>query len=151
MTKTNIPQGITPYLIVRGAARAIDFYVRGFGAVETLRLVEPGKERVGHAELTIANAQVMLADEHPELGLVGPETRGGSSAMFSLHVEDVDAFAKRAVAAGAVLEGPVKDEFYGDRVASLRDPFGHRWSFHQRIEEVSNEEVKRRYAKLISG
>jgi PhnB protein len=151
MTKPSpIPEGnthATPYLSVRDAAAALAFYQRAFGATETLRIAAPGG-RVGHAELTIGKAAIMLADEHPEIGSVGPKTLGGTTVTLQLYVEDVDALARRAVDAGAKLLRPVADQFYGDRVAFLEDPFGHRWSFHSRIEIVSGEEMKARAAKL---
>ena len=93
----------------------------------------------------------MLADEYPELGILGPQSRGGATSALSLYVEDVDAVAQRALEAGAELERPIQDEFYGDRVAHLRDPFGHRWSICTRIEDVSAEEMQRRMAKLLAG
>jgi PhnB protein len=138
---------IIPYLIVSGAEAAIDFYVKGFGAVEKTRLV--GRDRrIGHAELTIGGAQFMLADEFPEQGHVGPITRGGVSCSFSMQVGDVDVFVARALAAGAKLERPIKDEFYGERVGWVIDPFGHRWSFHQPIEAVSSDTMKQRFEAL---
>jgi PhnB protein len=143
-----VPDGqvITPYLMVRGAAQAIDFYQRAFGAEELYHLDDG--PRIGHAELTIGRARIMLADEYPERSLVGPATLGGTSVLISLYVADVDALVARAVAAGATLVRPAEDEFYGERVAQLSDPFGHRWMFCSRIEEVSPEEMKRRMATL---
>jgi PhnB protein len=139
--------GAVPHLIVHDAAAALAFYAGAFGAVETLRLTEPGG-RIGHAELAIGKAQFFLAAEYPELGFVGPKALGGTPVSISVFVEDVDELVARATAAGAELLRPVTDEFYGDRVASLRDPFGHRWSFHTRIEEVGPEEMQRRMAAL---
>jgi PhnB protein len=138
--------GVTPYLSVRNAAAAIDFYVRAFGALELMRLAEPSG-KIGHAELRIARARIMLADEYPEIPSVGPETLGGTSVGLSIYVEDVDAFVTRAVEAGATLDRPIKDELYGDRSATLMDPFGHRWFFSTRLEDVGPEEVKRRVAQ----
>lgn len=150
MSRHPIPEGQTaavPYLVVHDGAAAITFYVRAFGAVETLRLAEPGG-RIGHAELTIGQARFYLADEYPEMGIVGPKTLGGTTSSVQLYVEDVDELAARAIEAGATLERPIKDEFFGDRVASIRDPFGHRWGFSTRIEDVSPEEMQRRMAAL---
>ncbi len=138
-----------PHLAVREAARAIEFYVRAFGATETMHLDQPDG-RVGHAELTIGAARFMLADEFPEVGHVGPATLGGTTVTIAIQVGDVDAFAARAVAAGATLQRPIKDEFYGERVATILDPFGHRWRFATTIEEVSNEEMQRRLAAMSS-
>ena len=147
---TLLPDGqrIVPYLSVKDAPKAIDFYVRAFGAVETMRLVDP-TGRVGHAELEVEGARFMLADEHPQIDSVGPQTLGGTSVSLSLYVADVDALSARAVAAGATLLRPVCDEFYGDRVAWMTDPFGHKWALTSRIEAVSNEEIARRYAEMI--
>ena len=144
-----IPEGLThatPCLIARDAVEALGFYKRAFGAVETLRIDMPDG-KLGHAELRIGSAQLMLADEFPDMGYVGPQTLGGTSVSIHMYVEDVDAFAERAVAAGAKLLRPVSDQFYGDRVAALEDPFGHRWSFAMRVEEVSPEEMRRRAAE----
>jgi PhnB protein len=147
MTKP-IPDGyhaITPYLIVSGAAKALDFYTRAFGAIERERMQDPtGKVR--HAEITIGGACVMLADEHPEIGALSPATVGGSPVKLHLYVEDVDAFVARAVAAGATLTRPVADQFYGDRVGGITDPFGHRWSIATHKEDLSPEEIRRRAA-----
>lgn len=136
---------LIPHLIVRGGAEAIAFYQRAFGAELDYDLVEPGG-RVGHAEMRIGAARFALADEYPEYDCLSPRTRGGTSIALTFYVADVDAAAARAIEAGATLERPIADEFYGDRVASLRDPFGHRWSLHTRIEEVSPEEMRRRMA-----
>lgn len=134
---------ITPYLIVRGAARAIDFYKEAFGAMEVMRM--PGPDgRIGHAEIRIGDSVVMLADEHPENGFVGPETRGGSTFSLMLYVENVDDVVARAVAAGATLTRPVADQFYGDRTGGVKDPFGHDWYIATHVEDVSAEEMQRR-------
>lgn len=138
-----------PYLCCRDAARALEFYAAAFGAVETMRLAEPGG-RIGHAEITIGGALVMLSDEYPEMDIRSPQALGGSPVMIHLHVPDVDAFAARAVGAGATLERPVADQFYGDRSGQLRDPFGHRWSVATRKEELSADEITRRYEKLVT-
>lgn len=142
-----IPEGhdaAVPYLVIKDAARAIDFYKRVFGAAEVVRLAEPGG-RIGHAELRVGRAAFMLADEHPELGIHGPDASGGSPVTIHLYVDDVDAAVQRAEAAGAAVLKPPKDEFYGDRAAKLKDPFGHIWMLATRIEEVSVEEMKRRF------
>jgi len=137
-------------LVMRNATAAIDFYARVFGAQEKFRLTEPGG-RLGHAEMTLGGVSLMLADEHPEYGIVGPESRGGTTCSLHLVVDDVDAAAQRALDAGATLERPITNEFYGDRVAHLRDPFGHRWALTTRIEEVSPEELQRRFQELLKG
>jgi uncharacterized glyoxalase superfamily protein PhnB len=145
-----IPPGprVIPSLVVGDAGAALDFYVRAFGAEEILRLHEPGG-RVGHAEFSLFGGRVYLGSEWPSLGFVGPAPDRISQTVV-LYVEDVDAFAARAVAAGAVLERPISDEFYGDRTARLRDPFGHRWTAHTRIEDVPPAELQRRMDDLCA-
>jgi PhnB protein len=149
MTDVNpIPDGyhsVTPYLVVRGAAAALAFYAEAFGAVEKFRMEEP-EGRIGHAEITIGDSTVMLADEHPELGFLGPAEPGTSPVTIMLYVEDVDEVVARAVAAGATLTRPVADQFYGDRTGGLVDPFGHTWYVATHIEDVSPEEIERRAA-----
>jgi PhnB protein len=147
MTKP-IPDGyhaITPYLIVSGAAKALDFYARAFGAVERERMQDPAG-KVRHAEISIGDARVMLADEHPEIGALSPKTVGGSPVNLLLYVEDVDVVVEKAVAAGATLTRPVADQFYGDRVGGITDPFGHRWSIATHKEDLTSEELHRRAA-----
>ncbi|HVZ39539.1 MAG TPA: VOC family protein [Candidatus Kapabacteria bacterium] len=135
--------GITPYITVRDAANAIEFYKNAFGATETMRIMQPDG-RVGHAELTIGTAPIMLSDEFPEHGITGPQTLGGTPVTMHLYVEDVDAFAERAVAAGATLLRPVANQFYGDRGGKLQDPYGHAWWVATHVEDVSPEEMQRR-------
>ena len=148
MSKSN--QALIPALSVDGGAAALAFYKRAFGATERYRLEEPGG-KIAHAELELLGSTLMLADEYPELGFVGPHKLSGSATHLTLYVPDVDAFAARAVEAGAKIERPMRDEFYGDRVVSLRDPFGHQWSIHTRKENLSDEEIKQRYEKLMAG
>ena len=136
-----------PYLRVRGGARAITFYERAFGAKEKFRLVEPGG-RVGHAELDFGGVTLMLSDEYPEFGLAGPETVGATTFSIHLHVDDADAAIARAVEAGATLLRPASDAFYGERGGTVRDPFGHEWLLGHTIEEVTPEEMQRRYDAL---
>ncbi len=149
MTTTPTRQ-IIPHLSVRDGAKAIDFYVRAFGAVEEFRLTEPGG-RLGHAELTVGGARFMLADEYPEYDSVGPDTLRGTTVAFSLSVDDVDATAARAVECGATLLRPIKDEFYGERVAHIRDPFGHKWNLTRLLEHITPDEMKRRFDAMMSG
>ena len=137
-----------PYLCARGAAEAIAFYVRAFGAIETMRLAEPGG-KIGHAEFRIGDATVMLADEYPEHGAVSPATLGGTAVSIHLYVDDVDALVARASAAGATVERAPADQFYGDRAATLLDPFGHRWLLATRKEVVAPEEVQRRFDAMF--
>jgi PhnB protein len=138
---------ITPYLCVKGAANAIEFYQKAFGATERMRISAPGGT-IGHAELAIGKALIMLADEYPDIAFRSPVTLGGSPVVVHMYVEDVDAFCSRAVAAGATLTRPVADQFYGDRVGQLRDPFGHAWSIATHKEDVSHEEMAKRAAVL---
>jgi PhnB protein len=141
-----VPEGYrtaTPYLIIRGAAEAIEFYKRAFGATEVLRMADP-QGRVGHAEIRIGDSVIMLADEHPSFGYRGPRSLGGSSVSILLYLEDVDAVFERAVKAGARLLRPVTDQFYGDRSGTLEDPFGHVWTVATHVEDVAPEEMRRR-------
>jgi PhnB protein len=144
-----VPQpAITPYMTIKDAADAIEFYKKAFGAVETMRLAEPGG-RIGHAEIMIGGAPIMLSDEYPDLDALGPKSRGGSTVGIHLYVEDVDEVFARAVAEGATAVRPVKDEFYGDRSCKLVDPFGHVWYVSTRKEELSADEVTRRFDDLM--
>jgi PhnB protein len=143
-----VPDGyhtVTPYLIVSGAAQAIDFYTRAFGATELMRMPD-AKGRIGHAEIRIGDSVIMLADEHPEMGYRGPRALGGSSVSILLYVPDVDAMFERAIKAGGKSQRPVADQFYGDRMGTLEDPFGHVWTIGTHVEDVSDEEIKRRMA-----
>ncbi len=145
-----IPAGyhdITPYLIVRNAAAAIDFYKKALNAVELMRFPGPGG-KIMHAEVKIGDSPVMLAEEMPEEGYVGPQTLGGVGVSMMLYVEDVDTRFAQAIAAGATIKRPVQDQFYGDRTGTLVDPFGHVWSIGTHKEDVSTEELQRRMAKL---
>jgi PhnB protein len=144
-----IPQpAITPNLTIKDAAKAIEFYKKVFGASETMRLAEPSG-RIGHVEMTISGSPIMISDEYPELDVLSPVSRGGSTVGIHVYVEDVDQVVARAVAEGAKLLGPVVDEFYGDRAGKLVDPFGHVWYVSTRKEDLSAEEVTRRYETLI--
>ena len=143
-----IPDGyhnVTPYLVIKGAAAAIDFYKKAFGAVEVMRMPQPDG-RVGHAELKFGDSMVMLADEFPEMGVVGPRTLGNTSVALLLYVDDVDKAVERAVSLGATIKKPVADQFYGDRTGTLEDPFGHKWTLAVHLEDVSPEEMERRMA-----
>jgi PhnB protein len=143
-----IPEGyhsVTPYLIVKGAAKAIEFYKQAFGATETLRMAQPDG-RIGHAELKIGDSTIMLADEFPEIDARSPESLGGTPVMIHLYVEDVDAVAKNASSAGARELRPVQDQFYGDRSGMFADPFGHKWNISTHKEDLTDEEVRKRAA-----
>ena len=151
-----VPDGypsVTTYLIVRGAARAIEFYTTAFGGIELMRLDAPGG-LIGHAEVRIGNTPVMLADENPEWGVKAPESLGGSPVHLLLYVEDCDAVFQRAIAAGATEVRPLRDQFYGDRAGTLNDPFGHQWTIASRKEDLTVDEIKRRAeeaARAASG
>ncbi|HEY3196579.1 MAG TPA: VOC family protein [Nitrospirales bacterium] len=136
-------EGATPYLIIKGAAKALDFYQKGFGAIEEMRMPGPAGT-VGHAEIKIGRARIMLADEFPEMGAKSPQTLGGSPVSIMIYVEDVDSFVKRAVNAGAKVLHPVENKFYGDRSGTLEDPFGHQWHFATHVEDVPPDEMAKR-------
>ena len=145
-----VPSGyhsVTPYLVVDGGAKAIDFYKRVFHATERMRMPGAGG-KVGHAELAIGDAMIMLADEHPEMGARGPRAFGGAAVSLHLYVEDVDATVKAALAAGAKLLRPVEDKFYGDRMGTIEDPFGHHWHVSTHKEDVPPDEMARRAAAM---
>lgn len=139
-----------PYLHVRDADRAIRFYTEVFGVKELFRLTEPGG-RIGHAELDFGGATLMLSGEYPEMGLQGPQAGAPTSLSLHLHVDDADAVIAKAVAAGAKLEMAPQDHFYGERSGTVRDPFGHRWNIGHSIEEVTPEEMQRRYEGLFQA
>jgi PhnB protein len=139
-----IPDGfrsVTPHLVCAGAAAAIEFYKKAFNAVETFRLPGP-QGGLMHAEVRIGDSAVMLVDESPEWGMLGPKSLKGSPVTIHLYVEDADAFVERAVASGANITMPLADTFWGDRYGSLEDPFGHRWSVATHIRDMSPEEIK---------
>jgi PhnB protein len=137
-----------PYLRVHNAAEAVEFYKRAFGATEKFRLVEPSG-RIGHVELEFGTTIVMLSDEYPEYGILGPRTIGGTGASIHLHLDDADAAIARAVDAGAELVRPASDAFYGERSGTVRDPFGHEWLLGHSIEDVTPEEMQRRYTEMM--
>ena len=146
-----IPDGyhnVTPYLIVDGAAKAIDFYKKVFGATEKMRMPSPGG-KVGHAELTLGDSMIMLADEHPEMGARAPHAYGGAAVSLMLYVPDVDATVASAIAGGAKVVRQVENQFYGDRTGTIEDPFGHRWYVATHVEDVPPEEMARRAADAM--
>jgi PhnB protein len=135
---------VIPYLCIKGVAQAIDFYARAFGARERMTRIVDASGRVGHAEIDIGGATVMMADEHPELKFVSPETLGGAHMQLFVSVPDVDAMVQRAVAAGGRLTRPVADQFYGHRTGEITDPFGYRWTLSTKTEDLTDEEIARR-------
>ena len=147
------PEGyhtLTPYLVVKGAAPALDFYAKAFGATELYRLAAPAG-KVGHAEMKIGDSHFMLADEFPEMGAVGPQAGSGHSVSFLVYVPDVDVAFARAIAAGAKEVRPVQDQFYGDRSGTLEDPFGHQWTLATHVEDVSPNEMQRRSEEMSNS
>lgn len=146
-----IPEGYhtaTPYLVVEGAAKALEFYTKAFAATELFRLPGAGG-KVGHCEFKIGDSIFMMADEHPEMNARGPKSFGGSPISIMIYVEDSDRVFQQAVAAGAAVERPMEDKFYGDRAGSVIDPFGHRWHISTHVEDVAPDEIERRMAKLF--
>lgn len=140
-----------PYLRVHDAEAALEYYRRVFGAQVRLRLDEKGTGKIGHAELVFGSTVVMVSDEYPEYGIVGPHSVGGTSVTLHLHVDDADRLIARAVEAGGTLVRPPADAFYGERGGTVRDPFGHEWLIGHTIEAVSPEEMQRRYDELMDG
>ena len=148
-----IPEGyrnVTPYLVVTGAANAIEYYKKVFGATEVMRFPSPGG-KIGHAEIRIGDSTVMLADDNPEMGYKAPKAFGGSPISLLVYVPDVDKTVDRAVAAGAKLTRPVADQFYGDRTGGLEDPFGHQWYVATHIEDVSPDEMRKRSEAMVAA
>ena len=146
-----IPDGhrtVAPYLAIKNAVSALEFYKKAFGATETYKLIVPDG-RLGHAEIRLGDSLIMLSDEFPEFGGKAPESLGGSPVSIHLYVEDVDAFVKRAVAEGARLLKPVADQFYGDRSGQLEDPYGHLWWVATHKEDVAPEEMQKRVRALF--
>jgi PhnB protein len=148
-----IPDGypqVIPYLAVDGASAAIDFYGKVFGATERMRMPSPG-DRIGHAELEIGDSLIMLADEHPEMGIRGPKAIGGTPVTISVYVDDVDGVFDRAVKEGATATRQVENQFYGDRSGQFEDPFGHRWSVATHVEDVPPDEMGKRAAEAMGA
>lgn len=149
--KTDAGSTVLPHATVHDAKAAIAFYAKALGAKEIFRLVEPGSGRVGHAEIRIGNSILMLSDEYPDFGALSPNSVGGSPVAFRVIVDDADRAVARAVAAGATLIRPVQDQFYGDRSGMIACPFGYRWFLATPKEDVSPDEMQKRWAKMIEG
>ncbi len=146
-----IPDGyhaITPYLIIQGAAKALDFYKKAFGAIEVMRM-DGGNGQIMHAEIRIGDSMVMLADEFPDMGYKGPQAYGGTPVSLMIYVQDVDARFNQAVAAGAKVIKPLQDQFYGDRSGTVTDPFGHMWTIASHKEDVPPDEMNRRFEAMM--
>jgi PhnB protein len=153
MAVKSIPEGyhsVTPYLIVRGGSDAIEFYKKAFGATELFRFPAPDG-KVGHAEIKIGDSPIMLADEYPQMGYNSPQSIGGSPVSLMIYVDDVDTVFNRAVESGATLKEAVQDKFYGDRIGSVVDPFGHVWHIATHKEDISIEEMQQRAKALESA
>jgi len=152
MATQPVPVGyhtVTPYLIVSGAAQALDFYKRALGAIEQMRM--PGPEgKVMHAEIKIGDSVIMLADEFPEMGARSPQALGGTPVGICLYVPDVDSLFNQAIQAGGKVERPLQNQFYGDRSGTFIDPFGHKWTIATHVEDVTPEEIGRRMAAMQS-
>ena len=154
MAVNPIPEGyhsVTPYLIVDGAEAAIRFYAEAFGAEEVLRMPMGDSGKLAHAEILIDGSHVMLSDEWPDMDLLGPNARGGATASLMIYVADVDSAFARALSAGARQERPPENQFWGDRMGTLVDPFGHRWTLATHVEDVSDEEMQRRAAAAFEA
>ena len=152
MAAKPIPDGyhsVTPYLIVKGAVGALEFYKKGLGATELLRIDAPGG-KIGHAEIKIGDSPILLADEQPDMGAISPETVDGTPVFIMLYVENVDNCFKQALDAGATEVYAIQDQFYGDRSGTLKDPYGHLWTIATHVEDVSPEEIDKR-AKAMHG
>jgi PhnB protein len=146
----NPPEGyssLTPYLMVKGAAAAIDFYKNVFGAMENMRMPMPDG-RIGHAELRIGDSVLMLADEFPEAEAMSPTTLGGTTVGLMIYVDDADTMFNKAISMGGKVKKPMADQFYGDRNGTLEDPWGHKWTIATHVEDVAPEEMERRLAEL---
>lgn len=141
---------VTPYIIVNGAAAALEFYTKAFNATELFRMEGPGGS-IMHAEFKIGDSPIMIADEHPEMGAVGPKTVGGTPVSIMLYVDDVDAIYKQSLAAGAKTVRDIANQFYGDRSACIEDPFGHKWTVSTHVEDVTPEEINRRFEEMMKA
>ena len=153
MSVKPIPDGyhsVTPYLTIKGAGRALDYYKKAFGAEELMRHDGPGG-MVMHAEVKIGDSIVMMSDEFPEMGCKSPQALGGSPVGLMVYVKDVDTAFDRAVKAGGTVVRPLKDQFYGDRSGTLTDPFGHQWTVATHKEDLSQAEIERRAAAMFKG
>ena len=147
-----IPAGyhsVTPYLLIKGANEAIEFYVRIFNATEITRLTAPDG-RIGHAEIRIGDCVIMIADEHPEMDFLGPQSRGGTTVSLLIYVDHADEVFHAAITAGATELRPLCDQFYGDRSGTVTDPWGHVWSIATHLEDISPEELQRRFNELYA-
>ena len=154
MSDSYKPQGyhsVTPYLTVDGAAKAIDFYAAAFGATEVLRMPMGDSGKIAHAEIRIGDSHVMLSEEWPDMNILAPTSRGGPTSSNLIYVEDVDAAYATALAAGATAERPPENQFWGDRMGTLVDPFGHRWSLATHVEDVGEDEMQRRMAEAFGA
>jgi PhnB protein len=149
---TPIPEGyhsVTPYMFIKGAAEAIELYKKAFGATEVMRMASPDGV-VQHAELQVGDSRIMLSDENPEMNVLSPKSLGGAGMALLIYTEDVDALTKRAAAAGMTVDRAPEDQFYGDRVANVSDPYGFRWFLHTHVEDVTPEQMAERMKAAVS-
>lgn len=151
MPETPLNFALSPYISVKGASEAIAFYAAAFGAEEQFRLEDPDGGRIGHSEIRIGGNTIMISDEYPDFGALSPDSLGGSPVKLHLYVEDVDKVFATALEAGATELRPLKDEFYGDRTGTIMDPFGHTWMLASKGEEVSPEEMQKRWQQMMGG
>lgn len=151
MSVQPIPEGyhsVTPYLTVDDAEGAIDYYKRAFGAIEVMRM--PMGDRIGHAEIKVGDSHVMLSDEWPDMDVLGPKARGGPTASLMIYLPDVDAAFERAISEGGTVNRPVENQFWGDRMGTLIDPFGHKWTLGTHVEDVPQDEMKKRMEEFTA-
>lgn len=146
-----VARKVSAYFVVKNAAQAIEFYSRAFGAEEIFRMTDPSDGRIGHAELRFGETLMMLADEYPDFGALSPDTIGGSPVTFHIDTASTDAAVAQAVSAGATLLRPAADQSFGERVAQVLDPYGHRWMLSQTIEQVTPEEMQKRWNEGASA
>lgn len=151
MSESNNTLGFSPYMAIKGARAAIDFYISAFGAEEVFALIDPADGRIGHAEILLGGVTIMISDEYPDFGAIGPEALGGSPIKMQLYVEDADAMFAGAIAAGCTEIRPMKDQFFGDRSGMLVDPFGHTWTLATKVSDVSPREMQTRWNEAMEG
>ncbi|USG60229.1 VOC family protein [Sneathiella marina] len=151
MSQSNNTLSLSPYMTVKGAREAIDFYVKAFSAKEVFSLVDPMDGRIGHAELVIGGVTLMMSDEYADFGAISPETLGGSPIKFQIYVEDADPLFAQAIEQGCTELRPMKDQFFGDRSGTLVDPFGHTWIISMKKTEVSPKEMQDRWTAALQG
>ena len=151
MSKDNQVLSVSPYMAIKGAREAIDFYISAFGAEEIFALVDPSDGRIGHAEIKLAGTTIMISDEYPDFGAIGPDTLGGSPIKLHLYVDDADSMFANALDLGCTEVRPMKDQFFGDRSGMLVDKYGHTWTLATKTQNVSPEEMQNRWTTSMEG